>query len=315
MEGILKDRKDQKLNQNTILWGGMFNYGKYGPESMFTTIIPEKELKSIDPSTLTDLLKELYSYKHKLFYYGKMSPEKVKPYLEKFHNIPTELKEYPEPLEFVPVDNKENKVYIVDYDMVQANIVMMTKDEKLNTELLPEATLFSEYFGSGLSSIVFQEIREARALAYSAFATYDIPSRKDNYHYVYGFVGTQADKLKTATDAMLDLMNDMPKAEKQFNLAKETIQKRIQTERITRQSIYYTYLSNLDKGVSHDIREDIYNGVQNMSMEDLENFFNDHIAKHNYTYLILADKENLDMNVLRELGTIEELSLEEIFGY
>jgi predicted Zn-dependent peptidase len=293
----------------------MFNYGKYGPKSSFTTFIPENELREINPQELTDLIKDLYSYKHRLFYYGKMSPEKVKPQLEEFHKIPSELKEYPVEMSFAPVDNEENKVFIVDYDMVQANIILMAKDEKLNMDLLPVATLFSEYFGSGLSSIVFQEIREARALAYSAFASYNVPALKDEYHFVYGFVGTQADKLKTATDALLDLMNNMPKAEKQFNLAKETIRKQIQTERITRQNIYYTYLTNLDRGVSHDTRKDVYDGIQDMSLDELENFFNEHIAGNNYTFLILADEKNLDMGVLKELGRIEKLSLEEIFGY
>ena len=107
--------------------------------------------------------------------------------------------------------------------MVQANILMVSKDQKMDIGLLPEATLFSEYFGGGLSSIVFQEIREARALAYSAQASFTVPYRTDESHFVYGYVGTQADKLKIATDAMLDLMNDMPKAEKQFNLARESI--------------------------------------------------------------------------------------------
>jgi predicted Zn-dependent peptidase len=39
----------------------------------------------------------------------------------------------------------------------------------------PTRALFNEYFGSGLSSIVFQEIREAKALAYGASASYTVP--------------------------------------------------------------------------------------------------------------------------------------------
>lgn len=312
---ILKKRQDRKLSQNDILWGGLLNYGKYGPKSSFTTFIPESELMNINPQELTDLIKELNSYEHSLFYYGNMTPQEIKPYLERYHTVSSVLKEYPEPVKFIPIDNEENKVFIVDYDMVQANIVMMAKDEILNMKLLPEATLFSEYFGAGLSSIVFQEIRESRALAYSAFATYNVPTLKDDYHFVYGFVGTQADKLKAATDAMLDLMSEMPKAEKQFNLSKENIRKQIQTERITRQKIYLTYLANLDKGVSHDIRKDVYEAIEKISLDDLENFFNEHVANQNYTFLILANKETLDMNVLKELGSIRELSLEEIFGY
>ena len=62
----------------------------------------------------------------------------------------------------------KNIVYFVDYDMVQTNFVMVSKDQGFDPLLIPYAQIFSEYFGSGLSSVVFQEIREARALAYSA---------------------------------------------------------------------------------------------------------------------------------------------------
>ena len=70
MDGILKKRNDAKLNKSTILWSGLFNYGKYGSYNPYTNIISEDELKAIDPLQLTDLLKEIYSYKHRLFYYG-----------------------------------------------------------------------------------------------------------------------------------------------------------------------------------------------------------------------------------------------------
>ena len=97
--------------------------------------------------------------------------------------------------------------------------MFVSKDQKFDKNLIPPARLFSEYFGGGLSSIVFQEIRESRGLAYAAFAAYSLPSKPDKSNYTYAFVGTQADKLKEATDEMLNLMNDMPKAEKQFDLA------------------------------------------------------------------------------------------------
>ena len=315
VDGIIKKRADAKLNQSAILFGAMFDYGKYGTESPFTYIIPEDELKKINPEDLTAIIKNLTGYEHKIFYYGRMDPAEVKGMLENQHKIPESLKAIPEPKTFAELDHDKNKVYIVDYDMVQANILMISKDQPLDMGLLPEANLFSEYFGGGLSSIVFQEIRESRALAYSAFAAFSVPARLGESHFVYGYVGTQADKLKIATDAMLDLMNDMPKAEKQFNLAKESIMKKIETERITKQDIYFTYLENLERGVDYDTRKDVYEAMKTISMNDLDAFFNKHVAGKNYTFLILGKRDNLDMKVLSELGEVQELTLEEIFSY
>lgn len=315
VNGILKKRKDSKLSKSSILRGGLFNYGMYGEKSPYTHLISEDNLKAQDPEELTRLLKELYSYKHKVFYYGSMPLTKVMQVIEKHHKVPEELKPYPEPVKFVELETNENKVYFVDYDMVQVNIIMISKDEKLNMSLLPEATLFNEYFGGGPSSIVFQEIRESRALAYSAFASFNIPAKRERSHFTYGFVGTQADKLQMAIHALLDLMNDMPKAEKQFDLAKESIMKKIESERITKTNIYSTYIINLDRGVNYDTRKDVYEAMKTMSLDELDKFFMKHIAGKNYTFLVLGDRDAVDMNVLKELGTIREIELEEIFGY
>lgn len=315
VKGILKERADAKLNKSSILWGGLFNYGQFGKKSPFTYILTEDEMKETDPGQLTDLIKDLYSYKHYVFYYGQNGPPDVVPVIEKYHIIPETLKDYPEPVHFTEQESERNRVFFVNYDMVQANIIMMSKDQPFDISLQPPAALFNEYFGSGLSSIVFQEIRESKALAYSAFAVYSIPGRTDRSNYTYAFVGTQADKLKTATDAMLDLMNNMPRAEKQFNLSKESIIKKIQTERITKTQIYSTWLSNKDRGVSEDTRKAVYEQVQTATLDDLQNFFDSHIKGKNYTFLILGNKNALDMKVIQSLGDFRELSLEEIFNY
>ncbi len=76
--------------------------------------------------------------------------------------------------------------------------------------------MFNSYFGGGLSSIVFQEIRESKSLAYSAYPGYGNASKKENDNIVHAYIGTQANKLPQAVDAMLDLINNMPEAEDQF---------------------------------------------------------------------------------------------------
>ncbi|MCD4747465.1 MAG: insulinase family protein [Bacteroidales bacterium] len=316
IDGILKKRSDAKLNKSTIMWRGLFNYGKYGKHSSFTNILSEEELKNINPEELTNILKDIYSYKHKLFYYGNSELVKVKPVIDKYHKIPAELKDYPVPVKYIEQPTDQNIIYFVNYDMVQTNILMLAKDQLFDKKLIPDSRLFGEYFGSGLSSIVFQEIRESRALAYSAFASFSVPRKTDESHYTYAFVGTQADKLKIATDAMLVLMNNMPKAKKQFDLAKESIIKKIETERIIKTNIFWTYQRNLERGIDYDIRKDVYEKMKTIDMDKFSNkFFDKHIKGKNYTFLVLGNKNLLDMNVLGKLGTIKELTLEEIFNY
>jgi predicted Zn-dependent peptidase len=315
VDGILKERKDNKLDKRQILWGGLFNYGKYGKNSSFTNIIPANDLKKIKPAELTDILKEICKYKHRIFLYGIMKPEDATKVIDTYHKVNGVLLDYLPPVKYAELPTDQNKVYFVNYDMVQASIIMLAKDEKMNRDIFPYARVFGEYFGSGLSSIVFQEIREAKGLAYSAFAAYSIPAKPDESHYVYAFVGTQADKLKNATDAMLNLMNNMPMAGRQFQSAKEAIRKQIESERITKTNIFWTYQSNLDKNIDYDNRKDIYEKAKTISLNDFSAFFNKHISGNKYTFLVIGNKANIDMKVLESIGTVQELTLEDIFNY
>ena len=63
----------------------------------------------------------------------------------------------------------------------------------------------NEYFGGGMSSIVFQEMRESKALAYSVYSTYTMPRDTNSSHYVMSYIGTQADKLSESISDMLNI--------------------------------------------------------------------------------------------------------------
>lgn len=313
--GILKKRANDKLDKNAILWKGLFNYGKYGPVSPATNILPEEELQSLDPLKLTQILRDLTSYKHKIFYYGQRPMEDVHSLLGAKHKLPAILKDYPQPQAFPYLETDENTVFFVDYDMVQSSIILMARGPAFDASLVPAARLFGEYYGSGLSSIVFQEIRESRALAYSAFAAFSEPRKHSEPFYLYGFVGTQGDKLPIATEALIGLMNEMPRADLQFELAKESIIKRIETERIIKTQIFWTAQRMQDQGIDRDIRQDIYNGVKTMGMSEFSKFFNENISGKHFTYLVMGKRDKLDFSALEKLGSVKELSLSDIFGY
>ncbi len=316
VDGILKKREDSKHNKNAILWGGMLNYGIYGKHSAFRDILSEKELKSIKPEELTDLLKEMTNYEHTVFYYGPASMQVAKQQLETTHTLPDHLQPIPQPVVYKQLDNPTNKVYFVDYDIMQANIVLVSKGAPFDAAIIPYAKLFDEYFGSGLSSILFQEIRESRALAYSAFASYAVPGKNDRNNILFGYVGTQADKLLDATGAMLELMNKMPAAEKQFELAKASIIKKTNTERIIKDNIFWTYLTNKDRGIDYDIRRDIYKKAQTVTLEEFENdFFNRYISGNKFTFLVQGKKGLVNTGALNKIGKVEELTLKDIFNY
>lgn len=314
--GILKQRTDDKLNKNQIFWSGLYNYARFGSDSPTKHILSEEELKALTAQELVDIIHSLTNYEHYVFYYGQNSADKAKEIIKKYHKVSGELIAYPEPVEYTELKTEKDKVLFVDYDMVQAQIIMLSLDEDdFNKKLVPYAEVFGEYFGGGLSSIVFQEIREARALAYSAWGGYTTPGKLDRGHYVQAFMGVQADKMKDAIGAMRELLNDMPKAEKQFEAAKTSVLKKLETERITKTGKFFDYLAAKRLDLDYDIREDVYERTKSMSLNDLNEFFEEHIANKPYVFLVMGKKDNLDTEYLKSLGNYEEVTLEDLFGY
>lgn len=315
IDGILKSRADAKLNKRTILRSALANYAKYNVNSPFLNRLSEEELRAITSKELVTLIKKITKYKHRIFYYGSHGQLEVLKGINDHHVTPKRFLANPLSNTFVEQDNKKNVVYFVNYDMVQAEILFLSKDEKYDASLQPYAILYNEYFGSGLSSIVFQEIREAKGLAYSAYSFFSIPSNDYEYHYLNAYLGVQADKMKEAVKAMLEILNDMPEAEKQFAGAVESVRKKIESERITKASIFWNYERAKRRGLSHDIRKDVYAKMEDASLQELLAFFEDHIKGKHFTFLVIGNKDDLDMDALNALGEFRELTLEEIFGY
>lgn len=314
IKSIEKQRADSKKDQNDI-FNAMIDYGIYGKFSPGKHILTLDQMKEINPDTLTGIIKNLTSFKHKIHYYGPSQSENVAAILKKQHIVPSQLKEIPEAVNFEMVSNEKPQVYIIDYDINQANMFLVAKAKPFNKSIMPYASVFNNYFGGGLSSVVFQEIRESRALAYSAYARYNSSQFENKNDILYAFVGTQSDKLDIATTAMLNLMNKMPKAEAQYNMSIDGIIKKINTERITKRNLFGTFISNNSRGIDYDIREEIYNTVKTMDINAFEQFFNDNISNRKYSYLVMCKKDSIDKNTLSKLGEVKELSLEDIFGY
>ncbi|QMU64303.1 MAG: insulinase family protein [Flavobacteriaceae bacterium] len=313
VEKIYKGRQDGKTQKGNILWNGLMNYGKYGEESPLRDIMQMDELKAIDPEDLVSLIKDMKNYQQRVFYYGKDIDAAVAS-LNTEHKIFGDLKEYPFKKEYKETETGGN-VFFTDYDMVQTEMLFLAKGAPFKPENMAASTLFNTYFGSGLSSIVFQEIRESKSLAYSAFASYSNASEKDSPNYVMAYVGTQANKLEQAVDAMMELMNDMPEAEKQFNAAKESTLKKLAAQRITKSNIFWSYERLKKLGIDNDHREVMYNTIKNMTMNDLRVFFDKNIKGESYNVMVIGNKKDLDVASLKKLGIIKELDVDYLFNY
>ncbi|MGC8774067.1 MAG: M16 family metallopeptidase [Chlorobaculum sp.] len=314
-EGIRKERDDEKLSKRKILFEAMVNYGKYGPKSPFTNVLSNEEIDKLTPEELLGEIKSFMNYRHRVLYYGPDSPETLMTELRSMRHFGQAFQPVPKSAPFVELETTKNHVYVVDYDMTQAEIIMLSRSEGYDASKVPLVTLFNEYYGGGMSSVVFQEMREAKALAYSVFSVYRLPKDKERHSYVFSYIGTQADKLPEALEGFGELMNKLPESPELFASAKAGIDQKIRTERLTKGDVLFALEEARRLGLDHDIRQDVFREVPRMSFSDIEQFHETRFRNKPQIMLVLGKKEQLDLETLRKYGDISFLTLREIFGY
>ncbi|MCF6296524.1 MAG: insulinase family protein, partial [Flavobacteriaceae bacterium] len=290
VDKILKSRENGKTQKGNILRNGLNHFAQFGENSRLRDIYNTDELKAIDPTELVNIVKNLNNYKHRIFYYGKNTNEAITA-LNTLHKVPAELKDYPVAKKYIQQETGKN-VYFVNFDMVQSELFFIAKGDKFDPKKMAVSNVFNSYFGGGLSSIVFQEIRESKSLAYSAFAGFGNARKKEDDNIVYAYIGTQANKLPQAVDAMMELMNNMPQAEAQFLIAKESALKKIAAQRITKSNIFWNYEKLLQRGIDYDNREEMYKEIQNMTITDLNNFFINNVNGESYSVSVIGNKKD-----------------------
>ncbi|MDI1354581.1 MAG: insulinase family protein [bacterium] len=311
---LIKERNDNKLEKRIILNKAMTNFARYGPRNPFSYVFSDEELNLITPSQLKEVITTLPKYEHKILYYGPKELGLVKAALNQFHTVPEKLDPVPSPEVFIE-KFLDKTVYLMDYDMKQVEILLLSNGENYRPEMVPIINLYNSYFGGGMSSILFQDLRESKALAYSTFSRYNQPNKLGKSYYNVSYIGSQADKLEEALNGLSNLLNNMPAADGTFSSAKELILQEMRSQRITKAEILFDFLRAGQLGNATDIRKDIFEKVQNFTFEDVDNFQKQNIKGKPTTVVILGKKENLNLKILEQYGTLKFLSLQKVFGY
>ena len=261
------------------------------------------------------MLHSLNKYTHKVLYYGPQPLATLTTSLKTVHTIPVSFETAPEKASFPFAVQDKNQLLFADYNMVQSEIRWVRNTVPYAADQEPVVNIFNNYFGGGMGAIVFQTIRESKALAYSTFAFYQTPDKKGDPFLTLAYVGCQADKFNESITAMNELLNDLPDLPENIKFAQAGIKKDIETERITQDGIIMNYLAAQRKGITGDIRKDIYAAVDKIGYNELKNFHTENIAHKPYTYCIVASEKKVSEEDMKKYGDIKKLTLEEIFGY
>lgn len=310
---VEKSREDNKSSQRSN-FSALRNYGYYGAYNPTRNTMSTRELKDCNPQELLRTLSRLGNYT--LLYYG---PTPLKDFTkiasqntfggQRDASLQTARR-------YVRETTPAPEVLIAPYDA--KNIYMMqyhNENRAWHPENAAVEQLFNEYFGGGMNAIVFQELREARGLAYNASAWYTRPSRKTDKECFYTFIITQNDKMMDCVNEFNNLLDSMPQRQAGFELARQALTKSLATTRTTKFAILNAYLSAQQLGINYDINKLVYEALPKLTLQDLVVFAKQNISHKPYRYIILGDEKELDMKALEKIGPVKRLTTNDIFGY
>lgn len=313
MKGILlKSRQDQKSSPPAIS-RALTLYNRYGEESPMLEALTREEIMASTVDELLALPAELLNYKHTLSYTGSMPLEDVVEVLRRQHPISGELADTPDFRFRTAREIADTEVYVVDQKTAQAQVRIEYPDGVYDEDDSVMASIYTNYFGSGMSSVVFQELREARALAYTAGARYAQGSRLNEQNIMLGTIGTQTDKTVDALNAFIDLIDNMPESSERFERSVESLVNRYRTSKITFREVIGAVRSWERLGIEGDPRRERYQELQMASMDDLLNFQQEHVKDRPKLISIVGDLSIIEQEELEQFGTVKQIQIDDLF--
>ena len=312
---VKKTREDTKTSQQEN-FQRLLSYGMNGEYNPYLNTLSNEQLAQYKPQSMLNQLKKLKDIKHTVLYFGPMSQKELAENLKKYHSTAKRLVDAPAGKRYTQLTTPTNEVFIAPYEAKNIYMVQYHNENiEPDAKRIPVEYVFNSYFGGGMNSIVFQELRESRGLAYSGGARYDVPQRPGDKESYYTYIVSQNDKMMDCIKVFNEIIDTIPQSDAAFDIAKQSLTKSLQTERWTRFNVlstyYWTKYRNLDKTIS----QIVYDALPSISLDDVVKFERDNMVGKNYKYIILGDEKELDMKALENLGTVKRLTTEDIFGY
>ena len=164
-----------------------------------------------------------------------------------------------------------------------------------------------------MSSVVFQELREARALAYSAGASYSQGRRANAENLMLGVIGTQTDKTVDALNAFIDLIDNMPESEQSYDEAVNSLVNRYRTSKLSFREVIGAVRGWELLELEGDPRRQTYAELQAAEFSDLLEFQRTNVKDRAKLISIVGDLSIIDVEELAQFGTVKQIQVDDLF--
>ncbi len=313
LDNTLSQRRDEVASPETVA-RALSAYAQVGDASYYRLQPTDRELQAATGERLRGELASLAARPCTRLYFGSRDPAKL------VHTTQLHSPAH-SPRPTTPRSRRYREVlhptlFFIDKPTAQATIEVLFPTGQLAVDDEPLALALQHLLGNDSSGVVFQELREARGLAYSAYASFELPRHPGDQSSLYAHVGTQAEKTTTALTLLLELLR-APIEAPRFTSTQQSLLEELMTAATPPRDMAYWMHRWLHRGFRGDPRAEQITAIEAMRQDQLQAFAQ-RLTTIPPIISILGDRKRVKLDSLAQAIDgleIVELKAEQVFGY
>ncbi len=287
-----------------------------GQRSSYLTRLTSKELKKVKAEQLIDSFKQLYDCRCDVSYTGTLSGAQVAGMINEL--LPQLAGTQDNPAQEIALETPQSPtVYVFDMPSSRQTIVCTYRPlaDVVSDRDKACLELWGEYFGGGMSSVLFQEVREFRSMAYASQGVALTPrlARSTSPSGYLSLVATQADKSMQAIGLLDSLFNNLPVNVENMGVASQSLLNEVNNAYPTFRGKPIIVSATERLGYTADPNAALVQHLPSLTRDDIEAFHARHIKAQPYQLMIVGDLKKLDVKALERFGTIVKLKKDDIY--
>ncbi|HLP10553.1 MAG TPA: insulinase family protein, partial [Flavobacteriales bacterium] len=283
-------------------------YAIYGKQSAYLDRMTYQELKIKGIPGILQSVAELKKASLKVVYTGNINNTTLINALANAGFNTT--RNNPQPIYFpTKREYKQPVVYVVNTRKARQSQVEIIKiGDPYNKTDLPNISAFNKYFGGDMSSIMFQEVREFRSLAYSTSGSYYFPTQTGNKGVFIASAGTQSDKTLDCVEIMHKIANEMPLHSERMDAVRNSLMEQGSLARPSFRNVISYIETWKRRGFNDDPVKTNFERYSKMSFDDLVGFYDQAIKTKPTITCVTGRVKSFDVDELKKYGKIEVIN-------
>jgi zinc protease len=304
------NREDSGHWANAALW-----YVMYGEDSKFLRDYGRAGLRELDPDTLLAAWQRAQGYAFDLRYTGQRSPSEVAKILSGSLTL-TEPRTpaVPHATRERVMPSRHTVYFLPRRKLIQTQLSFVVDGDPVTPEHYAAADAYSEFMGGNMSGVVFQEVREFRALAYSAWGIFARDNSPAQAGFFMGGIGCQADKTYEAIDVMMGLIRELPDKPERIDAIRSALVRRLESSSPGFRDLQRTIAFWQRLGYTEDPRRSLLDGYTRLEFADIEALHAAQIAGRPVILVVVGDPRQVDKAELERWGEVVELRDNQVFA-